>query len=106
MNKYMLIFYEDVEKLAKLSPTELQTISQSWMTWIGSLDQRGMLENRGERLEPRAKFISGRKKLISDGPYTEAKDAVGGFSLLKAKSFEEAVEIAKECPIYSYDGGT
>jgi len=106
MKKYMLLFHNDDEKLAALSPSEMQALGQKWWGWLESLKAQGVLESAGERLAPAslAKSIRGSKKLVSDGPFTEAKDAVGGYMFLKTASFDRAVELAQGCPIFDNGG--
>ncbi|MBD0300511.1 MAG: hypothetical protein ICV82_09805, partial [Nitrososphaera sp.] len=58
----------------------------------------------GEPLTPSGKLVSGPNKAITDGPYTEGKEVVGGYFLVNANNYDEAVEIAKGCPDYEYGG--
>ena len=44
--------------------------------------------------------VKGSQKVVTDGPYAEAKDVVGGYSLIEAKDLAQAVEISKGCPIF------
>jgi len=48
--------------------------------------------------------VKGNQKIVTDGPYAEAKDLVGGFSLIEAKDLAQAVEISKGCPILEIGG--
>jgi hypothetical protein len=51
------------------------------------------------------KLITGTKKVVTDGPYIEGKEIVGGYLICKAKNFDEAVEISRGCPILEFDNG-
>ena len=84
----------------------MQALGQKWWAWMESPKKQGVLESTGERLTPaaQAKSIRGTKKVVSDGPFTEAKDAIGGYMFLKAASFEQAIEAAKGCPIFDNGG--
>jgi len=106
MNKYMLLFHNNDEKLAALSPSQVQALGQKWWAWMESLKKQGVLESTGERLTPaaQARWITGEKKVVSDGPFTEAKDAVGGYMFVKTVSLDQAVEVAKGCPIFDNGG--
>ncbi|HWY99390.1 MAG TPA: YciI family protein, partial [Bacteroidia bacterium] len=55
-------------------------------------------------LQPAGKQVTGTKKVITDGPFIEAKEMVGGFTVITAKDLNAAVEIAKSCPIFEVDG--
>jgi hypothetical protein len=48
--------------------------------------------------------LRGSKKTLSDGPFAESKDLVGGYAIVNATSVDDAVEIARGCPIFEYDG--
>jgi len=57
----------------------------------------------GQPLERTGKVVSGAQKTVVDGPYTEAKDTVGGFSIVEARDLDQAVELSRGCPVL--DGG-
>ncbi len=75
----------------------MQALTKRWMDWIGSIAAQNKLGDRGNRLEQRGKVVR-NPSLVTDGPYTELKETVGGYSLVKADSLEEATELAKGCP--------
>ena len=76
---------------------------QKWMKWMESLGQKGILVG-GEPLQSTGKFVSGSKKVVTDGPFVEAKELVGGYLVVNAKDINDAVEISKGCPIFDVDG--
>ena len=77
---------------------------QKWMKWMESLGQKGILVG-GEPLQSTGKFVSGSKKVVTDGPFVEAKELVGGYLVVNAKDINDAVEISKGCPILEYETG-
>lgn len=86
-----------------LSPDSQQGHMQKWFAWVEKLNK----QNRyvaGEALHPTGKTISGAAKVITDGPFTESKELVGGFFVVLAKDMNEAIEMAKECPDYELNG--
>jgi|SRR5579862_4655523 len=85
------------------TPEKAQQSMQRWMHWMAELEAHGHLKDRGQPLEPGGKVVRGHQKTVTDGPYTEAKDLVGGFSLVEAKDLDEAVKLSRGCPIL--DGG-
>jgi hypothetical protein len=101
MEKFMLIFQGG--QVAGQSPESMQAHMGKWMAWIEKLNQQGRYVS-GEPLVPGGKLVTGKNKTVTDGPYTEGKEVVGGFFLINANSLEEAVEIAKDCPDYEYNG--
>ena len=76
---------------------------QKWGQWMQGLAQKGILVG-GEPLHTTGKQVNGTKKVVSDGPFIEAKEMVGGYLIVNAKDINEAVEISKGCPIFEEDG--
>ena len=85
------------------TPEQAQQSMQRWMTWLGELEAKGHLKDRGQPLERTGKVVRGQQKSVTDGPYTEAKDLVGGFTLVEARDIDQAVQLSHGCPIF--DGG-
>jgi hypothetical protein len=89
---------------ASASPEQSQQHFQKWVTWMKELGANGHLKNPGHPLEGTGKVVTGNRKIVTDGPYAEAKDVVGGFSLIEASDLAEAVEISRGCPILEVGG--
>lgn len=85
------------------SPQELQQQMQKWGAWIQQLRQDGHFK-AGEPLETGGKVVRGRKKAVTDGPYAEAKDLVGGYLLIEAQNLDQATELSRGCPVLDVDG--
>jgi hypothetical protein len=60
------------------TPDRAQQNMQSWIAWMNDLDKKGHLKDRGQPLERTGKVVRGRQKTVTDGPFTETKDLVGG----------------------------
>lgn len=90
---------------APASPEEMQKKTAGWMTWLKELSDQGHVKALGEPLQPGGKVVSGKKKQVIDGPYAEAKDIIGGYSVIFAKDIEDAVRFSLGCPIFE-DGGS
>ncbi|HEX3471175.1 MAG TPA: YciI family protein [Silvibacterium sp.] len=87
------------------SPEEMQQTMQKWVAWMKQLGDQGHLKAIGNPLEPTGKVVKGKQqKTITDGPYAEAKDLVGGYTLVQAKDINQAAELAKDCPIFDAGG--
>jgi len=102
--KYMLLVCWDRERMdaqADPTPAELEAREQEPFAWADDLDAEG-IRLLGDQLAPARKARSVRvrngKTLVTDGPFTETKEAVGGFDILECDSFEQAVEIAASHP--------
>jgi hypothetical protein len=68
------------------------------------LGTKGHIKEQGHPLEQTGKVVHGKSKTISDGPYAEAKDVVGGFMVVEAQDLAHAAEISKGCPILEVGG--
>src|ERR1700746_3279635 len=96
-NGYMLIF-RGTDWHKGLSPEQMQQVSDQWMRWFKGLTEQGKV-TAGNPLEKEGKIVSGKNgRVVSDGPFAESKEAIGGYFLLRVKTIEEAVTIAKDCP--------
>ncbi|MGI8769920.1 MAG: YciI family protein [Acidobacteriaceae bacterium] len=93
------------EAPSALSPMESQQHMQKWMTWLKQLGEQGHLKDVGQPLERTGKLVKGKQKTVTDGPYAETKDVVGGYSLIEAKDLDEAVKFSLGCPIFEISGG-
>ncbi|OZI37685.1 dehydrogenase [Bordetella genomosp. 10] len=101
MAAYLLLIVEPPGQRAARSPEEGREVYARMVEFAGGLKARGKLlaceslatDTEGVRVQVR----EGRSRLI-DGPFTEAKEMVGGFFLLDCESREEAVRIAEQCP--------
>jgi hypothetical protein len=100
-SEYLLLF-RGTEWDKGLSPEELQNVMGQFMGWFDRLTQEGVLK-AGQPLAREGKIVSGKGgRSVADGPFAESKEAIGGYFLLHAASLEQAVEIAKECPVLKY----
>lgn len=87
-----------------LSPEQLQRQIERYMNWIEKLRRDGHFV-AGEPLDETGKVLSGKDGLtVTDGPFTESKEEVGGYFIIRAKDLEAAVELAKGCPIFRNNG--
>ena len=86
------------------SPEGMQQAMQKWRTWMKQLGENGQLKNPGGPLERTGKVVKGEGKTVTDGPYAETKDIVGGFIIVEAKDIDQAVELSKGCPIFEIGG--
>ncbi|MDN5205474.1 YciI family protein [Fulvivirgaceae bacterium BMA10] len=103
MRDFMLILREDFSAYEHMSPEELQKLVQSHMNWVQELSEKGHFK-AGDGLSNEGKVLKGKNGMVTDGPHIEAKEGVGGYYLIQANDFEEAIEISKACPTLQYDG--
>jgi hypothetical protein len=80
-----------------LTPDEMQQHMQKWGNWIREALQKGWMADPGDALTPEGRVVNA-KKVVTDGPFVESKECVGGFSIVEAPSIDAAAELAKGCP--------
>jgi hypothetical protein len=103
MNEFLLIFRRDAGFDAQLTPAQMQEITKPWQDWMGGLAAQNKLANSGARLAVEGAVVK-PGNVITNGPYVEVKEAVGGFIVIRADSLEEAGELSKNCPILATGG--
>lgn len=86
------------------SPEQMQKTMEKWTAWFKDLSAKGHVKDIGHPLESAGKVVKGQKKAVTDGPFAESKDVVGGFTLIEARDLEQAAELSKGCPILEAGG--
>lgn len=104
MSQFMLLLYDDPSSYADLTPEAMQRVVQEYGAWAGKMQAEGRLvegskltDEGGKRLTTRGESID-----VTDGPYAESKEVLGGYFVVKAQSYDEAVALARECPHAKY----
>lgn len=100
----MFLFRGGDGQTLQKSPEKWQAHMQQWMKWMGDMGQQGKFVG-AQPLNTTGKTVTGNKKVVSDGPFIEGKEMVGGYLICKADNYDEAVEISKGCPILEFDDG-
>ena len=103
MKDFLLVFRNDEKGLPQGSPEEMQARMKKWMDWMGNFAAQNKLIDRGNRLHADGKIVN-PGNVITDGPYIEVKELIGGYTLIRAESLDEAAEMAKNCPILEFGG--
>jgi hypothetical protein len=103
MADFLFIYRGGNEDEAKMSPDEMQQVMQKWGNWIREAMTKGWMTNPGDALTPEGKVVKSTK-IVTDGPFVESKEIVGGYSVVKADSLLAAAELAKGCPALLYGG--
>ncbi len=102
MSQYLLLLYDNSPSLRALSPEEMQKATEKYMAW-----SKMPFTQAGKRLGMDAGKIlrphNGKPK-VTDGPYGETKEALGGFYLIEAENYDKAVELAMTNPHVEYGG--
>jgi hypothetical protein len=85
---------------------QAQQEMQKWMSWLRDLTEKGHIKDPGHPLERRGKLVAGKARSITDGPFAETKDVIGGYTLVQASDLDQAVALAAGCPIFEIADGT
>ncbi|MEZ6143614.1 MAG: YciI family protein [Zavarzinella sp.] len=97
MNKYLFVYRSKAADEAAISPEQMQEILKIWTDWINTGFQQGWMVDPGDALHPDGHVVH-PDKTVTDGPFMEAHEIVGGYSVIQCESYEAAVKIAKDCP--------
>ena len=103
MADFLLAYRNDYASVPQTKPEEAEAIMKKWMDWLGGIAAQGKLTDKGHPLKSGGKVVRANNK-ITDGPYTEIKESIMGYSIVTGASLEEATELANGCPILSFGG--
>jgi hypothetical protein len=106
MPNYMLLLHADSTRPRPTSPDEIMAITKSYMSWADRMRAEGRLKG-GEKLTNDAGKVMRPKNgrvTVTDGPYAESKELVGGYFAISAKDYDEACRVAESCPHLGYGG--
>ena len=104
MAKFLFI-YRNSEEAESVVPTpeEIQELMTVWGEWMQSAAAHDAEFHGGDGLQPGGHLID-KQGIVSDGPFVESKEVVGGYNVIEAASYDVAITIAKGCPILSQGG--
>jgi hypothetical protein len=97
MARFLFVYRGSTEAQAKMTPEEMQQHMEKWGTWIRTALQQGWMVDPGDALMPEGRVVNS-KKVVTDGPFVESKECVGGYSIVEAATIDAAAELAKGCP--------
>jgi len=101
MTKYLLLYWmPNARQEYQPSPEEMQQMFAAWDAWKTKFKDR--VVDLGDGLKPGGKLLKSGE--VTDGPFAEAKEIVGGYSLVVAENYAQALEVARECPINHMPG--
>jgi hypothetical protein len=98
MNEFLIVIHRDlISKDAGPSPEQMQASIKPFQDWIGGIAAQNKLVDKPRRWDVDGRVVK-QNNTVTNGPYAEIKESVGGLLLIRAQDYEEAVEIAKGCP--------
>jgi len=106
MAQYMLLLYDDPANWAGISPEEMQKAIEKYVAWRHKLQAQGIFAGSHKLAGDMGRVLRKRdgKPRVTDGPYSETKEVLGGYFILTAAGYDEAVEHARGCPHLDYGG--
>jgi hypothetical protein len=108
MAKFMLLLFDNPADFADLTPAQMQKVVEEYGQWAATMGQNGTLLG-GEKLADEGGKVlkkKGQSAAVTDGPFAESKEVLGGYFLIEAPSYDAAVEVAKSCPHMKYGACT
>jgi hypothetical protein len=103
MNEFVFLYRGGMSDGTQPSPKEMEAQMKQWQAWAGKMAEEGQLKDFGAPLERTGKLVA-KGGVITDGPFSEGKEVIGGYSIVKAKDINDAAKIAKGCPIFNTGG--
>lgn len=104
MKQFMLLLREDMNLFDAYSPSELQNIVQEYMEWGNALAANNQLAGGQQLVGDGITLVKKDNQVLTDGPFAESKEVIGGYFIIKTASIEEAAELARSCPHLKYGG--
>lgn len=105
MDEFILLFRLDIiTKEAQPSPEQLQVYMKQYHDWVGGIAAQNKFV-RGTALSTEGRVLKAHQ-VITDGPYAEIKESIAGYITIRAKDFDDAVCLAKDCPMLNGEGNS
>jgi hypothetical protein len=102
MTKYLFLYRTPPAPDRQPSPEEMQAMFAQWNGWKEKF--KAHVLDMGDGLQPHGKRLTAGR--VIDGPLPEGKEIIGGFSVIAAESYDDALRVARECPIAHIPGAT
>jgi len=103
MKDFVFIFRQPSYDYSNSSAEEIAAINKKWNDWIGGIAAQGKFKSHGARLEVPGKVLK-PGGVVTDGPFVEIRERLGGFIVVTADSLDEATTLAHGCPALEADG--
>lgn len=107
MPKFVVLSYTgEVWPEVEMSPEEMQKVFEKFYAWTNNLQARGQYLSGAKLFDNEGRVIraKGNEVLVSDGPFQEAKEMLGGFWILEAASYDEVLELLSDHPQLTLGG--
>ncbi|GIH12923.1 YciI family protein [Rugosimonospora africana] len=98
MAQYLILIYETEDSYAQVTPEMWQQMAEAHGRFMEQVKEKGSRIISSEALQPTTTATSIRGDIVTDGPFVETKEALGGYYLIEANDLDHALDIAKLCP--------
>lgn len=104
MSQFMFLFSQEPHTYSEMSPGQMQEFVQQFGDWIDTMAKAGRFVGGHKLTEEGGRVLErdGASVQVFDGPYSETKEVVGGYVVIEADSYDQAVEFARSCPPLRY----
>jgi hypothetical protein len=103
MKDFMMIFLGADYVENGLSPEQMQERMGKWFAWNTKMQEQGVVKS-GDALHSAGKRISGENRTVTDGPFVESKELIGGYYIITVADEAAAIEVAQDFPDYDLGG--
>ncbi len=103
MKEFIFFFRQPSYDYSKTPPDEMQAIAKKWQHWLGGISKLGKLSTPGPRIGSEGKVVKA-DGAVTDGPFFELSEWLGGYMIVKAESLDEAANLAHGCPALDANG--
>ena len=105
MNQYLIILRDDQTAFHQMSPQQIQQVFAKYGAWRTRLQEAGRLAGGNKLEDGTGRVLSAgpsSEMRITDGPFAESKEVIGGYFMVNADTYEDAVELCRDCPHLEY----
>lgn len=103
MKQFTFLFLAPVNPDFQPSPQQMQDSMKQWQDWLGGIAAQGKISSMGNQLGQETRTV-GTNNVVTNGPFAETKEMIGGYIIVKTETIDEAAELAKGCPILFIGG--
>ncbi len=106
MPNYMLLLHEQPMDYSQFSPEQIEAVIGEYITWRKKIEADGKYVASDKLKDEGGRLLTGYEGgfRVTDGPYAEAKEVIGGYYTISAADYDEAVDVSKSCPHLKYGG--
>ncbi len=105
MSEFLYLYRLSPDSLREMdSPQKMQVRLEKWTIWFKDLEAKNHIKNPGHPLAISGAVVKDKRGTVTDGPYAESKDIIGGYSLIEARDLAQATQLASGCPILEHGG--